>query len=319
MSRTHEELAAGILPYGRVVGQEPLKLALELAYVAPAVGGVLVSGQRGTAKSTLVRAFATMAYGTLPVTLPINATDDRVLGGWDIDALMNSRAGKRAGLLEEAGRAGMLYIDEVNLLDDHIVNILLDVASTGILSVQRESQDVLARLSFVLLGTMNPEEGWLRPQLLDRFGLLAPVAPLDAEQRHRMVTTVLRFEEERARQQAGEPSAWLEEARAEDREHAAALAAAREALPAVRLPEDLVRATTDAAMRLGALGHRGEIAALTAAKAHAARDGVDEVTARHVREVLPMALTHRRPDDDQTGVRVWSEQDEAVLDELLGA
>jgi magnesium chelatase subunit I len=317
MSAVHEELAAGILPYSRIVGQDTLKLALELAYVAPALGGVLVSGQRGTAKSTLVRAFTLMAHGALPVTLPINATDDRVLGSWDVDALMRSQASKRPGLLEEAGRTGMLYVDEVNLLDDHIVNILLDVASTGILSVQRESQDTVTRVSFVLLGTMNPEEGWLRPQLLDRFGLMARVTGLDAEQRHRMVMTVLRFEEERARLRAGEPSPWLREAHAEDRERAAALAAAREAFGGVRLPDALARRATEAAMELGALGHRGEIAALTAAKAHAALDGVREVTGRHVRKVLPMALTHRRPDDDQTGVRHWSEEDEAVLAELF--
>lgn len=146
-----DDLAAGILPFSRIVGQDSLKLALELAFVAPAINGVLVSGERGTAKSTLVRAFSLMAHGQLPVTLPINATDDRVLGGWDIDALMDSRAVKRAGLIEEAGRAGMLYIDEVNLLDDHIVNILLDVAAAGILLVEREGQETR---------TPSPSSSW---------------------------------------------------------------------------------------------------------------------------------------------------------------
>lgn len=127
-----------LLPYSYVLGQDTLRRALEIAYVAPSVGGVLVSGERGTAKSTTVRAFARMMYGELPVTLPINATDDRVVGGWRIDALMAGRTEPQPGLLEHANEQGVLYIDEVNLLDDHIVNLILDVVSTGLLAVQRE-------------------------------------------------------------------------------------------------------------------------------------------------------------------------------------
>src|SRR5919199_4725036 len=115
-----------ILPYTLVVGQEQLKLALELAYIDPAIGGVLISGHRGTGKSTAVRAFAQMIYGKLPVTLPINATEDRVIGGWDLKELMLGKTVEQKGLLEEAN-GSLLYIDEVNLLDDHIVNIILDV------------------------------------------------------------------------------------------------------------------------------------------------------------------------------------------------
>ena len=166
-----------LLPYSLIVGHETLKRALECTYIAPRIGGVLIRGDRGTGKSTGVRAFARMINGELPVTLPINATDDRVVGGWKIDELMlNRRPVPQPGLLEQAGEMGMLYIDEVNLLDDHIVNLILDVASTGHLSVQYESQDAQKRLSFALVGTMNPEEGLLRPQLLDRFGLIVDVA-----------------------------------------------------------------------------------------------------------------------------------------------
>src|SRR5262249_984378 len=160
-----------------IVGQADLCRALEIAYVAPEVGGVLATGQRGTAKSTTVRAFALMVLGRLPVTLPLGATDDRVLGGWDVEkALRNEPAGVRPGLLAQAHDegGGLLYIDEVNLLDDYLVNIILDAASGGILPVEREGIAEQARdVRFTLVGTMNPEEGSLRPQLLDRFGLVA--------------------------------------------------------------------------------------------------------------------------------------------------
>jgi magnesium chelatase subunit I len=127
-----------ILPYSLIIGQTQLKLALELAYIAPRIGGVLLSGERGTGKSTAVRAFAQMIAEQLPVTLPINATEDRVVGGWKVNELIGGKAVWQRGLLEEADKKGMLYVDEVNLLDDHIVNIILDVTSTGVLEIQRE-------------------------------------------------------------------------------------------------------------------------------------------------------------------------------------
>ncbi|MFN8444385.1 MAG: AAA family ATPase [Caldilineaceae bacterium] len=131
----HEENPIYILPYSLIVGQEQLKLALELAYIAPAIGGVLISGHRGTGKSTAARSFAQMVYNTLPVTLPINATEDRVIGGWYIDRLMNTGLIQQEGGLDQAKQPGLLeqangkllFIDEINLLDDHIVNIIFDV------------------------------------------------------------------------------------------------------------------------------------------------------------------------------------------------
>jgi magnesium chelatase subunit I len=141
-----------ILPYSLIVGQEQLKLALELAYIAPQLGGVLISGHRCTGKSTAVRAFAQMVYGDLPDTLPINATEDRVVGGLDVDKLMQSQTKWKDGLLVEANQK-LLYVDEVNLLDDHIVNIILDVTSTGKLEIQRDGQSIREDLSFTLVGT----------------------------------------------------------------------------------------------------------------------------------------------------------------------
>jgi magnesium chelatase subunit I len=137
-----------ILPYSLLVGQEKLKLALELAYIAPRIGGVLLSGQRGTGKSTAVRAFSLMMEQKLPVTLPINATEDRILGGWKIDKLMKSEAEWQHGLLEEA-KDKLLYIDEVNLLDDHIVNIILDVITLkGIDNIDNVTQNHERRIVF---------------------------------------------------------------------------------------------------------------------------------------------------------------------------
>ncbi|WP_143196078.1 AAA family ATPase [Archangium sp. Cb G35] len=185
-----------ILPYSRIVGQSQLKLALELAFIDPDIRGVLLSGERGTAKSTAVRAFSQMMYGKLPTTLPINATEDRVVGGWRIDALMSQKDEWQPGLLQEAD-GKLLYVDEINLLDDHLVNIILDVASTDVLVVQREGKSIETPVHFTLVGTMNPEEGGLRPQLLDRFGLMVAVPSEESEERRlEILETMLCFDRE---------------------------------------------------------------------------------------------------------------------------
>lgn len=304
-----------ILPYSRVVGQDGLKLALELNRVAPRIGGVLMSGQRGTAKSTLVRGFGLMAHGELPVTLPINATDDRVVGGWRLDALIRGETLEQPGLLEEAHDKGILYVDEVNLLDDHVVNIILDVVSTGVLTVQREGMATEKPLAFGLVGTMNPEEGGLRPQLLDRFGLMVSATDLDAEARHRMIRTVLAFEEERSL----DTSEWLAQA---ERDNAAVrdrLETARSRLPQVDVPDRVMRLCAEAAGRLDAVGQRGEIVAVQAARALAALDGSDRVTPDHLLRVLPLALRHRRPEAAHNGTFDWGSKDHDRIRDLFDA
>ncbi|WP_329364897.1 AAA family ATPase [Streptomyces sp. NBC_00669] len=302
-----------ILPYSYVVGQDELKLALELNYIADAIGGVLISGQPGTAKSTVVRAFALMARGRLPVTLTIDATDDRVLGGWELNALLRGETREQPGLLEAAHADGLLYIDEVNLLNDHVVNIILDVSSTGVLSVQREGIDKVMSVNFGLVGTMNPEEGGLRPQLLDRFGLMATAQPLDADQRHAMLRAVLRFDEE-----SGDPgSAWLAEGHRLDRELRERLLAARARLFDVEVPDAVVRRCADIAAALQVVGHRGEVVMLQAARAHAAAEGAPAVTAADLRATAPLALRHRRPESTHGGSADWTPDDLARLDDLL--
>jgi magnesium chelatase subunit I len=310
-----------ILPYCDIVGQSVLRRALEISFVAATVGGVLATGQRGTAKSTMVRAFARMAYGRLPVTLPIGATDDRVLGGWQVEDLMASKAEWREGLIWEAGggpEPGMLYIDEVNLLDDHLANIILDAASTGILTVERDSAAKEPRkVRFSLIGTMNPEEGSLRPQLLDRFGLVAPVESVQsAGERRQILETVLCFERE-----AQDPavSEHLDKRYQRDLARRAELCSAQESLGSVEIPDSVYEMAAAIAATLQVEGHRGELAMLRAARAMAAIDGEPAVSAAHLGEVAPMALIHRRAASDSGTILQWSEEDEQAVRTVTGA
>jgi magnesium chelatase subunit I len=296
-----------ILPYSLIVGQAPVKLALELAYICPAVGGVLLSGHRGTAKSTAVRAIAKAVYGKLPVTLPINATDDRVIGGWKIADLMRNKTTPQPGLLEEAKRR-LLYIDEVNLLDDHLVNLILDVASTGVLEVQRENRRSRKAVSFILVGTMNPEEGGLRPQLLDRFGLMVEVEGAQTEEeRLAVLKRILEFDDALAELRKNGKAALLERAYAEDQRRARLLSQARDRAARVRLDE-VLRACAGLAEKFNAEGHRAEHAMAQAARAHAALRWAEaeaagktddgKATIEDVKKVARLALQHRRRSDD---------------------
>ncbi|WP_052867822.1 AAA family ATPase [Streptomyces niger] len=302
-----------ILPYSYVVAQREVKLALELNHIEPAIGGVLISGQRGTAKSTLVRAFSLMARGELPVTLPINATDDRVLGGWELDALMRGEPKEQPGLLEAAAVNGLLYIDEVNLLEDHVVNIILDVASTGVLSVQREAISRVRQLQFGIVGTMNPEEGGLRPQLLDRFGLMVTAAELTAAERREVVRTALRFEDE----SRAPRSEWLAAGLAADRRLRERLDAARGAVQEVVVSDAATELCIEAATRLRSVGQRGETVTALSARALAAREGAREVLPAHIRTAALMALRHRRPESAHGGPDEWDTEELGSIDGLF--
>jgi magnesium chelatase subunit I len=339
-----------ILPYTLIVGQEQQKLALELAYIAPRLGGVLLSGERGTGKSTVVRAFARMIYGKLPVTLPINATEDRVVGGWQIDELMKSRPIPQKGLLEEAD-GSLLYIDEVNLLDDHIVNIILDVTATGVLVVQREGQNEEKPVSFTLVGTMNPEEGGLRPQLLDRFGLMVSVkAETKEEKRLQILQTVLEFDLARSRQKIGKATPYISEAEAKDCEYKALLKKAKDDIfYSVKVPDIIAKKCVWLAGKgqenqagkvekegFNTEGNRGDYTLALAARAHAALQfakqeakGVLEaetqqerdrqVTEADVAKVARLVLQHRRPEVFQGNQIPWTKEDDDRLDKILNS
>jgi magnesium chelatase subunit I len=312
-----ERMSPTLLPYSLLVGQERLKLALELTYVAPRIGGVLISGHRGTGKSTAVRSFAWMLYQKLPVTLPINATDDRVVGGWRMDELMiHSRPVRQPGLLEQATKTGVLYIDEVNLLDDHIVNLILDAASTGQLPLQREGMAEDLQVAFSLIGTMNPEEGYLRPQLLDRFGLMVDVrALIDREQRRQILQTVLDFDDARARTD-GETDL-LRDGRRTDEQLAEKLLTARDNLHAVEVPENIALLCARLAERFQAAGHRGDYVMALAARAHAALDELEVVEPKHVAAVARLALQHRRSSSAEGGQMTWTEADDDAIAEVI--
>ncbi len=309
-------------PFAALVGQEPLKTALLLNAVCPAIGGVLVRGEKGTAKSTAARALRELlpplrviegcpfhcdpeepwpecphndspgerraVEAAVPfIDLPLGATEDRVLGTLDFErALREGRRAFQPGLLAAAHR-GILYIDEVNLLPDHLVDGLLDAAALGVHTVQREGVSMTHPARFLLIGTMNREEGDLRPQLLDRFGLMVEVAgPRDPEQRAEVVRRRLAFE--------SDPAAFT--ARWEDEQDALRrkIVEARQRLPEVVLEDALLTVISRLCCEFEVDGLRADIAMHKAARALAALDGRTAATTDDVRKAAELVLPHRQ-------------------------
>jgi len=327
-------------PFSAIVGQDEMKLAILIAATDPSVGGVLVFGDRGTGKSTAVRALAAMLpkmnavvgcrYACDPdapagacedcarlkggkakpkthrvpvpvVDLPLGATEDRVVGALDLErALSQGVKAFEPGLLARAHR-GFLYIDEVNLLEDHLVDLLIDVAASGENVVEREGLSVRHPARFVLVGSGNPEEGELRPQLLDRFGLSVEVkTPGDLPSRIEVVRRRDAFERD--------PVAFTEQWKAADEAVRASIVAARARLASVDVPDAVLERAAELCMALGTDGLRGELTLLRAARAFAALEGAATVTEEHLKRIAAPALRHRlrrNPlDDAGSGVRV---------------
>ena len=287
-----------LYPFSAVVGQEELKLSLLLNAVNPRIGGVVIRGEKGTAKSTTVRALGTLlpektvavgGTGCSPavVTLPLNATEDMVAGGIDFQrAMKEGRRIFQPGLLAKADK-GILYIDEVNLLDDHIVDIVLDAAASGENRVEREGISCVHPASFVLVGTMNPEEGELRPQLLDRFGLcVEAAAESDAEKRAELMVRREAFD--------ADSKGFVMQYREENDRIAKKIADARELLPRVVIPSHLRGFISELCRENNVAGHRADLVIEQAAKAHAAYRGLREVSVDDVTAVAGLALVHRR-------------------------
>jgi magnesium chelatase subunit I len=328
-----------VFPFSAIVGQDEMKAAMLAAAVDPGIGGVLVLGDRGTGKSTAVRALAVLlpkmraveqcVYGCDPapdtpsctscaekkvagtpkshlrpvpvVDLPLGATEDRVVGALDLErALSQGVKAFEPGLLARANR-GFLYIDEVNLLEDHLVDLLIDVAASGENLVEREGLSIRHPARFVLVGSGNPEEGELRPQLLDRFGLAVDVStPTDLKLRIEIVKRRDAFE--RA------PHSFVESWQKEDEKIRRRIVAARKRLPQVEVPDEVLTRAAQLCMQLGTDGLRGELALVRAARALAAFDGVAVVNDEHLRRMAAPALRHRlrrNPlDESGSGTRV---------------
>ena len=332
-------------PFAAIVGQEEMKTALLLSVVMPSLGGVLIKGEKGTAKSTAVRAAAALlpdlhvvcgcachcdpalperycdacqerrAAGELAaedvpmrvVELPVSATEDRVVGTLDMEtAIRHGRKAFEPGILAAANR-NILYVDEINLLEDHIVDILLDSAAMGVNTVEREGISYAHPARFVLIGTMNPEEGDIRPQLLDRFALSVTVAgEQDAQSRVEVIRRRIAYERD---------SDAFAAAYADEQEQLRTqILEARAHVPRVTVPDAVLDYAAQISLTLGVDGHRADITLIKAGIAHAALAGRSAVTAEDLRRVSRLVLAHRmrrRPFEE--GAVDWT-----AVDAILG-
>ena len=340
---------ADVFPFAAIVGQDEMKQAILMAAVDPTIGGVLVFGDRGTGKSTAVRALAALlppmrvvsgcryncdpalsnglceecqargkagrlvtSLAPVPVIdLPLGATEDRVVGALDLErALTRGEKAFEPGLLARANR-GFLYVDEVNLLEDHLVDLLIDVAASGENVVEREGLSVRHPARFVLVGSGNPEEGELRPQLLDRFGLSVEVStPDDLPSRVLVIRRRDEFERDRA--------AFVAQWKGEDEKLRKKISAGRKRLATMEVPDDVLERAAQLCMKLGTDGLRGELTLIRAARALASFEGAKSVEVRHLRAIAAPALRHRlrRNPLDETGSTARVAR---ALEEMFGA
>ncbi|MEO1282431.1 MAG: magnesium chelatase ATPase subunit I [Pseudomonadota bacterium] len=331
-----------VFPFSAIVAQEEMKQALLMSAVDPSIGGVWVFGDRGTGKSTAVRALAALlppmqtvpgcpyncdpstdtsqcaagCAGIAPkkngraetvsvpvVDLPLGATEDRVVGALDLErALSHGEKAFEPGLLAQAHR-GFLYIDEANLLDDHLVDLLLDVAASGENVVEREGVSVRHPARFVLVGSGNPEEGELRPQLLDRFGLSVEVrTPSDLETRVQVIKARDAFDRN--------PDGFVKSCAEEESRVRSNITKAQARLATIKTPDAAIERAAELCLAMGTDGLRGELTLIRAARAYACLQGDDAVGDAHLRAVAPSALRHRLRRDplDEAGSTVRVER-----------
>jgi magnesium chelatase subunit I len=342
---TAVNITAKIYPFTAIVGQDAMKRALILNSINPALGGVLIKGEKGTAKSTAVRALADLLPAMDAVTdcgfqcdpldkgrycgqcwekvnagqslsadkrkmrvvdLPVSATEDRVVGTLDIEhALKMGQKKFEPGILAQANR-NILYIDEINLLDDHVVDVLLDAAAMGVNTVEREGVSFVHPARFVLVGTMNPEEGDIRPQLLDRFGLSVEVVGEQCTQdRVEVIRRRLRYEQH--------PEVFRMEFDQEQQALAQKIITASSLLPMVQINDSLLELVANISIKLEVDGHRADITMIKTAMTLAAFAGRLQVVSEDIKEAAKLVLPHRmrrRPFEE--GTLDWS-----VLDQLV--
>ncbi|MEI6179359.1 MAG: magnesium chelatase subunit D family protein [Chloroflexales bacterium] len=335
-----------VYPFTALVGQERLKQALILNAINSRIGGVLIRGEKGTAKSTAVRGLArllpaitvvadcpyscqadrsaglcvtcqrrnatgeplpTLSRPTRLVELPVSASEDRVVGSLDLEhAITEGLRRFEPGLLAQVNR-GLLYVDEVNLLDDHLVDLLLDAAAMGVNTVEREGVSISHPARFILVGTMNPEEGELRPQLLDRFGLAVEVTGLN-DVPSRVAVIERRFAYER------DPQAFMAHWQAEEDTLAARIVAARELLPIVQMDGSDMAAVASLCIELGVDGHRADLTILETARTHAAWSGRTQLGVADIRLAAELALPHRMRRQPFAEIKLDEQRVAAILE-----
>jgi magnesium chelatase subunit I len=322
-------------PFAAIIGQEEMKLALQLNVIDPKIGGVMIMGDRGTGKSTTIRALADLLpdisiikndpFNTNPagleetyetedikipmVELPLGATEDRVCGTINLKEVLSGGSSTfEPGLLARANR-GLLYVDEINLLDDHLVDVLLDSAASGWNTVEREGISIKHPAKFILVGSGNPEEGELRPQLLDRFGMHAEIRTIsDPDSRVRIVEERISFDKS--------PETWFEKYEAEQLSIQARLSKATELLPQVQISKDFQLKISQVCSELQVEGLRGDLVVTRAAKALAAFEERTEVTLDDIRRTIILCLRHRCRRDPMESINSGDKVD-AVFEQIF--
>jgi len=322
-------------PFAAIIGQEEMKLALQLNVIDPKIGGVMIMGDRGTGKSTTIRALADLLpdieiikndpFNTNPVgldqtyetekikipmvELPLGATEDRVCGTINLKEVLSGGSSTfEPGLLARANR-GILYVDEINLLDDHLVDVLLDSAASGWNTVEREGISIKHPAKFILVGSGNPEEGELRPQLLDRFGMHAEIRTIsDPDSRVRIVEERISFDKS--------PETWFEKYEAEQFKIQDRLSKATTILPQVNISKDFQLKISKICSELQVEGLRGDLVVTRAAKALAAFEQRTEVTLDDIRKIVVLCLRHRCRRDPMESINS-GDKVEAVFNEVF--
>lgn len=326
-------------PFAAIIGQDEMKLALQLNVIDPKIGGVMIMGDRGTGKSTTIRALADLLpdiaiikndpFNTNPddlknsqeyeteqikipmVELPLGATEDRVCGTINLKEILSGGSSTfEPGLLARANR-GLLYVDEINLLDDHLVDVLLDSAASGWNTVEREGISIKHPAKFILIGSGNPEEGELRPQLLDRFGMHAEIRTIkDPTLRVRIVEERISFDQN--------PQLWFEKYEAEQTAIQTRILNAQKNLKNVTLKKDYQLKISQVCSELGIEGLRGDIVSTRAAKALTAFENRTEVTIDDIRRTITLCLRHRLRKDPMESINS-GEKTEAVFNTIFSS
>ena len=324
-------------PFAAIIGQEEMKLALQLNVIDPKIGGVMIMGDRGTGKSTTIRALADLLpdiqiikndpFNTDPkglpnqyetenikipmVELPLGATEDRVCGTINLkEVLSGGKNTFEPGLLARANR-GLLYVDEINLLDDHLVDVLLDSAASGWNTVEREGISIKHPAKFILIGSGNPEEGELRPQLLDRFGMHAEIKTIsDPLLRVRIVEERISFDQA--------PQVWLDRYKNEQLEIQSRIVNAQNSLSKVTISKEFQLKISQICSQLQIEGLRGDIVSTRAAKALAAFECRTEVTLDDIKRTISLCLRHRLRRDPMESINSGDKID-GIFDSIFSS